>query len=135
MVHHKKNSNKAQEFRVGLVAHDEKKSKMIKWCQENSNFLKNSILYATGTTGELIKKNCPSLSLTCLKSGPLGGDQQIGALIADNKINILVFFMDPLSPHPHDVDIKALLRLATLYNIPCACNISTADLIIQAYNN
>lgn len=123
---------KSKNFKIGLIAHDEMKKQMKNWCLENTKFLEKYKIYATGTTGSLIKKTCPNFSITCLKSGPLGGDQQIGALISENKIDILIFFIDPLSPHPHDVDIKALLRLATLYNIPCAYNISTANLIVTA---
>ena len=87
-------------------------------------------LFATGTTGARVMERCPGLSVTRLKSGPLGGDQQIGALIAEGRIDALFFFVDPLSPHPHDVDVKALMRLALVYNIPMALNRATADRLI-----
>ncbi len=87
-------------------------------------------LCATGTTGIRITERCPDLSVTLLKSGPLGGDQQIGAMIAEGRIDALVFFVDPLSPHPHDVDVKALTRLAVLYDIPMALNRATAEKLI-----
>jgi methylglyoxal synthase len=90
-------------------------------------------LFATGTTGGRVMERCPSLTVTRLKSGPLGGDQQIGAMIADGKIDALFFFVDPLSPHPHDVDVKALMRLALVYNIPMALNRATAERLIATF--
>ena len=95
----------------------------------NEALLKPHDIFCTGTTGSVINKSCPGLNLTLLKSGPLGGDQQIGAKIATGNIDLLVFFTDPLSPHPHDVDVKALSRLATVYDIPMACSPATANLI------
>lgn len=89
-------------------------------------------LYATGTTGARILERCPTLGLTRLKSGPLGGDQQIGALIAEERIGALFFFVDPLSPHPHDVDVKALMRVALVYDVPMALNETTAELLVRA---
>ena len=90
-------------------------------------------LFATGTTGGRVMERCPSLAITRLKSGPLGGDQQIGAMIAEGRIDALFFFVDPLSPHPHDVDVKALMRLALVYNIPMALNRATADRLIGSW--
>ena len=118
--------------RIAMVAHDERKQDLLEWIQYNEQSLRPHALFATGATGGLIKKTFPSLSVTPMQSGPLGGDQQLGALIADNKLDMLIFLMDPMSPHPHDVDIKALLRLAVLYNIPAAYNRSTADFIISS---
>lgn len=88
-------------------------------------------LYATGTTGARVMERCPRLSITRLKSGPLGGDQQVGAMIAEGRIQALIFFVDPLSPHPHDVDVKALTRLALVYDIPLALNRATAERLMR----
>lgn len=115
---------------VALIAHDNLKSKMVDWVNTNKTKLKDFHLVATGTTGKRIEDGT-GLTVTKYKSGPLGGDQQIGAGIAEGKINAVIFFLDPLEPHPHDVDVKALLRIAVVYDIPMACNHATADLIIQ----
>jgi methylglyoxal synthase len=120
-------------FRLALIAHDQKKPAMVAWAERHREPLARCDLYATGTTGARILERCPDLSITRFKSGPLGGDQQIGALIAEGKLDGLVFFVDPLSPHPHDVDVKALTRLALVYDIPMACNPSTADLVVAGY--
>jgi len=129
---------------IGLVAHDNCKKDLIEWVEWNWKILIEHNLVCTGTTGKLIeeillkkfeeenKLKSKSINLKKLKSGPLGGDQQLGALIADGKIDILIFFWDPMQPHPHEVDVKALLRIAVLYNIPTACNRSTADFIISS---
>ena len=117
---------------VALVAHDAKKDELIDWVRTNSDKLQKHVFWSTGTTGKRIKEACPSLNLTALKSGPLGGDQQLGARIADGEIDILIFFVDPLSPMPHDVDIKALTRLSTLYNVAMATNRATADFMIAS---
>lgn len=129
---------------IGLVAHDNCKKDLIEWAEWNWEILIEHNLVCTGTTGKLIeeillkkfeeenKGKSKSINLKKLKSGPLGGDQQLGALIADGKIDILIFFWDPMQPHPHEVDVKALLRIAVLYNIPTACNRSTADFIISS---
>ena len=117
-------------YDLGLVAHDAKKDEMAQWIGEHLDQLRPLRLVATASTGALIAKSCPGLDVSCLKSGPLGGDQEIGALIANEKIGTLIFFIDPLSPLPHDVDVKALTRLAVLYNIPFACNRTTADRLL-----
>jgi methylglyoxal synthase len=117
---------------VALIAHDLKKTALADWARRNETALAQCKLVATGTTGALIMKECPSLQIQRVKSGPLGGDQQIGAMIAEGLVDALVFFPDPLTPMPHDVDVKALLRLALVYNIPCAFNPRTADLLVQA---
>lgn len=123
------------EFRavrqVALIAHDNCKPALVEWVVANRDKLSQCSLYATGTTGKLISARA-GLAVTCLQSGPLGGDQQIGARIAEGGIDLLVFFWDPLEPMSHDPDIKALLRLATLWNIPVACNRATADFLIQS---
>jgi methylglyoxal synthase len=120
-------------FRLALIAHDQKKDAMVEWAYRHRVPLGRCDLCATGTTGARILERCPDLIITRFKSGPLGGDQQIGALIAEGKLDGLVFFVDPLSPHPHDVDVKALTRLALVYDIPMACNPSTADLVVAGY--
>lgn len=117
---------------VALIAHDHKKTELAKWVKDNADVLKRHDLVSTATTGQTILDTIELASLTRVKSGPLGGDQQIGALIAEGKISVLVFFTDPMTPHPHDVDVKALTRLATVYDIPSACSRSTADLIIAS---
>jgi methylglyoxal synthase len=119
-------------FSVGLVAHDERKEELKNWVIGKVDTLKPHRIFATGTTGKILSEACPTLDIQCLKSGPLGGDQQLGAMVSEGRLSLLVFFIDPLSPHPHDVDVKALIRLATLYNIPHACNEATANLIIKA---
>ena len=116
---------------IALVAHDGKKPELLTWVKQNSDFFRGKTLYATGTTGQLIEQALQQ-QVNCLTSGPLGGDQQIGALIAEQKIDWLVFFWDPLSSQPHDPDVKALIRLAVVWNIPVACNQATADFIIHS---
>lgn len=116
---------------VGFVAHDEKKAEMVAWVERNKSTLKDLTILSTGTTGQRILERCPDLSIHPLKSGPLGGDQQLGATICEGRLDAMVFFIDPLSPHPHDVDVKALLRLAILYNVPFACNVASADALIK----
>lgn len=119
-------------LRIALVAHDAKKSAMTDWAARHADFLARCDLVATGTTGARIAERCPALAPTRLKSGPLGGDQQIGARLAEGLIDALVFFVDPLSPHPHDVDVKALMRVALVYDTPLALSASAADLMIEA---
>ena len=117
--------------RVALVAHDNCKRDLIEWAQYNRGSLSRHELFGTGTSGGLVAKEL-GLEVTRLLSGPLGGDQQIGALIAQGGLDVLVFFWDPLEPLPHDPDVKALLRIAVLYNIPTACNRSTADFLVSS---
>ena len=125
---------------IALVAHDNRKQDIIEWVEFNCEVLKKHHLVCTGTTGRLIEEalrhklgeESDKLEVTRLKSGPLGGDQQLGSLIADGKIQILIFLWDPMQPQPHDVDVKALLRISSLYNIPTACNRATADYIISS---
>lgn len=115
---------------IALIAHDNLKNNMVSWAKQHQSELEKFTLFATGTTGKRIEE-ATGLPVTKFKSGPLGGDQQIGAGIAEGKIDAVIFFWDPLAPHPHDVDVKALLRIAVVYDIPMACNQKTADLIIQ----
>ncbi len=114
------------------MAHDKKKPEIIEWAKKHVNKLACHKLYGTGTTGKLINQAAPELHITPLKSGPLGGDQQLGSMICEGQLDILFFFTDPMTPQPHDVDIKALLRLSTMYNCVVACNIATADFVIES---
>lgn len=116
--------------RIALVAHDNKKQELLEWAQFNHDFLSKHKLFSTGTTGTLLEDIY--LSPKKLKSGPLGGDQQLGAMIANGQIDCIIFFVDPLESHSHDVDIKALLRMATVWNVPIACNRATADFLISS---
>jgi methylglyoxal synthase len=117
-------------YNIALIAHDNLKSSMVEWVKTNQYKLSSFNIFATGTTGKKIEDET-QLPVTKYKSGPLGGDQQIGAAIAEGRIDAVVFFWDPLAPHPHDVDVKALLRIAVVYNVPMACNLATANLLIQ----
>lgn len=119
-------------MRLALVAHDAKKAAMVAWAGDNLPALERCALWATGTTGRILAEAYPMLSITALKSGPLGGDQQIGAMIAEEALDGLLFFIDPLSPMPHDVDVKALLRLGIVYDLPVACNPRSATLLMRA---
>jgi methylglyoxal synthase len=128
--------------RIALVAHDNRKKDLIEWVEWNYHILINHRLICTGTTGRLVeeaihsklneKEETAEVEVIKLKSGPLGGDQQLGAMISEGEIDLLIFLWDPMQPHPHDVDVKALLRIAVLYNIPTACNRSTADFMISS---
>ena len=117
---------------IAIVAHDEKKKALADWVDRHKELLRAHRLIATATTGALVGRSCPELRIDPVKSGPLGGDQQIGAMIAEGKIDLLIFFPDPLSAMPHDVDVKALLRLALVYNTPCAFNASSADYVVAS---
>jgi methylglyoxal synthase len=119
-----------RRLRFALVAHDDKKAEMTEWVARHAAALSRCDLVATGTTGGRIAARCPQLNPLRLKSGPLGGDQQIGAMIAEGRIDALFFFVDPLSPHPHDVDVKALMRVALVYDVPLALSVATAELVI-----
>jgi methylglyoxal synthase len=117
---------------IAVVAHDEKKQTLVDWVVRNAEALRRHHLIGTATTGSRVKAALPDFDLALVKSGPLGGDQQIGAMIAEGKIDLLIFFPDPLTPMPHDVDVKALLRLALVYDVPCAFNQATADLLVHS---
>lgn len=116
---------------IALIAHDQKKEELIKWCDKNKEILKNHFLCGTGTTARMITDKT-GLPVRGYNSGPLGGDQQIGAKIVEGKVNLIIFFSDPLTAQPHDPDVKALLRIAQVYDIPIANNRATADFIITS---
>ena len=117
--------------KIALVAHDNKKSDLLEWAKYNRILLAHHDLFATGTTGTALEREL-GFKVNRLQSGPLGGDQQIGARIVDNEIDFLIFFWDPLEPQPHDPDVKALLRMAVVWNIPIACNRASADFMISS---
>ena len=117
--------------RIALIAHDNLKRAMLEWARYNQGTLAGHELVATGTTGTLLVEEL-GLPVHVFLSGPLGGDQQIGAAIAEGRIDVVIFFWDPLEPHSHDVDVKALLRIAVVYNVPIACNRSTADYLLSS---
>jgi methylglyoxal synthase len=117
--------------RIALIAHDNRKPDLLAWARYNKNTLRRHQLFATGTTGGLLANEL-GLDVTRFLSGPLGGDQQVGAGIAEERIDFVIFFWDPLEPHPHDVDVKALLRIAVVYNVPIACNRASADFMLSS---
>ena len=117
---------------IGMIAHDRLKQALCAWVARNVAHFQERTIIATGTTARLLTAENPSLTIMGLKSGPLGGDQQMGAMIADAEISALFFFQDPMTAQPHDVDVKALIRLATVYDIPVACNESTANYLISS---
>ena len=127
---------------IALVAHDNRKKDLVEWVEFNYKTLLGHELICTGTTGKLVEETIMNkleeeemitFDILKLKSGPLGGDQQLGAMISEGKIDLLIFFWDPMQPQPHDVDVKALLRITVVYNIPTACNRSTADFLISSH--
>ena len=118
------------EMNIALIAHDKKKDLMIEFAKTHQDYLKQHNLFATGTTGSLIIQHT-GLPVRCFKSGPLGGDQEIGARVANGKLDLVIFFRDPLTAQPHEPDVSALLRLCDVYQIPLATNVKTADLIIR----
>ena len=125
------NPTSPEPRRIALVAHDDRKSDLLEWAEYNRDILADHILFATGTTGRLLSTRL-DLPITCFQSGPLGGDQQIGALIASGDLDMLVFFWDPMSSQPHDSDVKALVRIAVVWNILIACNRTSADYLITS---
>ena len=116
---------------IALIAHDNRKPDLLEWARFNRETLAQHELYATGTTGAHLADEL-DLPVNRFLSGPLGGDQQVGAAIAEGRIDFVIFFWDPLEPHPHDVDVKALLRIAVVYNVPIACNRATADFVLSS---
>jgi methylglyoxal synthase len=130
-MHETKRVAMAEVKNIVLIAHDSKKQDLLDWAKFNRAVLLEHRLFATGTTGALVR-GATDLPVTRFKSGPLGGDQQVGAKIAEGDLDVLIFFWDPLEPQPHDPDVKALLRIAVLYNIPTACNRATADFLVAS---
>jgi methylglyoxal synthase len=118
---------------LALVAHDQKKADMAEWVARNHQVLRRHTIISTATTGRIVAEAAVDIKIQTVKSGPWGGDQQIGAMIAEGRIDVLFFFVDPLSPHPHDVDVKALMRVSLVYNIPMALNRATADRLIESF--
>ncbi len=117
--------------RIVLIAHDNRKRDLLEWARYNEGTLARHELFATGTTGALLTREL-GLAVSRFLSGPVGGDQQVGAGIAEGRIDFVIFFWDPMEPHPHDVDVKALLRIAVVYNVPIACNRASADFMLSS---
>jgi methylglyoxal synthase len=117
---------------IALIAHDNLKPDILEWATYNLSRLSRHELYGTGTTGGMLAEQL-GLTVHRFRSGPLGGDQQVGAGVAEGRIDFIIFFWDPLAPHPHDVDVKALLRIAVVYNVPIACNRATADFLLSSH--
>ncbi len=126
-----KNISMEPDKRIALVAHDNKKQDLVEWAKFNRDLLAHHQVFATGTTGDMLEREL-GFKIIKLQSGPLGGDQQVGAMIVNDEINFLIFFWDPLEPMPHDPDVKALLRMAAVWNIPIACNRASADFMISS---
>lgn len=124
-----------QPLKFALVAHDACKPALVEWASKHAAFLETVEIYATGTTGGKLQESNANFTVHRFKSGPLGGDQQIGAMICEDKLDALVFFIDPMSPMPHDVDVKALTRLAIVYDLPMANSPATANFIVEALAN
>jgi methylglyoxal synthase len=122
----------AKRKRIALIAHDNMKRDILEWARFNQGTLSRHELYGTGTTGGLLAQEL-DLPVHRFRSGPFGGDQQVGAGVAEGRIDFIIFFWDPLAPHPHDVDVKALLRVAVVYNVPIACNRATADFLLSSH--
>ena len=127
----KKTITMEPDKRIALVAHDNKKNDLVEWAKFNRDLLAHHQIFSTGTTGEMLEREL-GFEIAKLQSGPLGGDQQVGAMIVNDEINFLIFFWDPLEPMPHDPDVKALLRMAAVWNIPIACNRASADFMISS---
>ncbi len=121
-----------KQLTIGLVAHDRMKPALAEWAARNEAYLAPHRIVATGTTGKVLAEHVPSLNIRSLKSGPFGGDQQLGSMIAGEELDALIFFQDVMTSQPHDVDVKALIRLSVLYEIPVACNRISADMIITS---
>ncbi|HWR30644.1 MAG TPA: methylglyoxal synthase [Negativicutes bacterium] len=120
-----------KQKKIAMIAHDNKKPALLEWARFNRELLAQHLLFATGTTGQILSSEL-DLNIHRFASGPWGGDQQVGAKIVEGDIDFIIFFWDPLEPQPHDVDVKALLRIAVVYNIPTACNRASADFIISS---
>ncbi len=122
----------SHKLSIGMVAHDAMKETLKSWMISHHSVLSQHVVYATGTTAKVLSTVGEGMEIVGLKSGPLGGDQQLGSMICEGELDVLVFFQDPMTAQPHDVDVKALVRMSTLYNVPIACNPATADLMFSS---